>query len=310
MALSKAVYQELPEKDQDPLARSLGFRSFELKSDRIRLHCVESGPQDDSDPLIFLHGFPEFWFSWRHQLAGLGKKRRCIAVDLRGYHRSARPASRSAYRMEELLADLDDLLVGLGLSSATWVAHDWGGAIAWTFAGERPGQVKRLAVLNMPHPALFRRGLLSPVQLKRSAYVFFFQLPFLPERFLSEDRARRIASAFSSMWVDRPTLRLDDLEPYRAQSLGTGALTAMLNYYRNVFRPSSVFRKFPVIHAPVGIFWGTQDRALGKELLEGTRNYAPRAEITLHEGASHWVQQEKPEEVNAWLESWLARTTP
>ena len=300
-------YRELPVEESDPLAVAWGFRSYELQSERIRLHCVEAGPRE-GEPVIFLHGFPEFWFSWRHQLKALSSEYRCIAVDLRGYHRSERPRKLRAYRLGELVQDLEDLRLGLGLSQVTWVAHDWGGALAWTYASDFQERTRRLAVLNMPHPALFRRGLLRLKQLRRSAYVFFFQLRGLPERVLLKNEAAAIEWMFASMLQNPTAMSAADLKPFREAAELPGAMTAMLSYYRNIFRPEAVFKRFRTIQAPVGILWGVEDRALGEELLKDTEKYAPRVSIQRLASCSHWIQQDRPEAVNTWLREWLRNT--
>ncbi len=145
----------------------------------IRLHYVEAG----TGPLvILLHGFPEFWYSWRHQLTALSEAGfRVVAPDQRGYNESDKPAGVSAYRIENLTADIAALVRHLGEPSAHIVGHDWGGVVAWHLPLHHPGLVRRLVILNAPHPALFVQALSRPAQLLRSWYIFFFQLPWLPE---------------------------------------------------------------------------------------------------------------------------------
>src|SRR5262245_41030663 len=152
-----------------------------VETNRIRLHCAVDG----AGPLvIFLHGFPESWYSWRHQLAALAPHFRVVAPDLRGYGESDKPAGVEAYAMEELVADVAGLVAAFGARDAVIVGHDWGGGIAWELAMTRPELVKRLVVLNCPHLAIFRQHLQDPRQLLKSWYMFFFQLPWLPEALL------------------------------------------------------------------------------------------------------------------------------
>ncbi|MDJ0789755.1 MAG: alpha/beta fold hydrolase, partial [Myxococcota bacterium] len=144
----------------------------------INLHYVTQG---EGSLMLMLHGFPEFWYSWRHQIPEFARDYKVVALDLRGYNESDKPKEPEAYKMEELLKDVEGVIRGLGYESCILVGHDWGGAIAWSFAYAYPDLVDKLIVMNLPHPAKFMEGLKTPQQLVKSWYIFLFQLPWLPE---------------------------------------------------------------------------------------------------------------------------------
>ena len=263
-----------------------------------------SGP----DVALCLHGFPESRYSWRNQLPMLaGQGWHAVAPDLRGYGGTTRPVGRAEYRMERLVEDVAALFDALGARTRLLVAHDWGALIAWQFAIEKLRDLDGLIVMNVPHPAVFRRVLRrSPRQLARSWYVFFFQLPALPELMLGAAGARAVGQAFSGMAVNKAAFPPDVLAHYRKAASQPGALTAMINYYRANLLSLAARAEPPLLHTPTLMVWGEQDTALGLELTEG---YAPYvADFTLRRlpGVSHWVQQEAPDQVNAIMADWLA----
>jgi pimeloyl-ACP methyl ester carboxylesterase len=276
-----------------------------ITANGLRFAIDEAGEGDCV--ALCLHGFPESRFSWRHQLpvlAGMGW--RAAAPDMRGYGDTTRPVGKAAYRMEHLVEDVAALFDTQGARRRLLVAHDWGALIAWQFAMQKTRPLDGLVVMNVPHPSVFRAVLRrSPRQLARSWYVFFFQLPFLPEAMLRGRRARAVGQAFVGMAVDKSAFPDAVLEHYRSNALAPGALTAMINYYRANFGLLGRAAPAPVIETPTLLIWGEEDTALGLELTEG---YAPYvADFTLRRlpGVSHWVQQEAPGRVNAALSAWM-----
>jgi pimeloyl-ACP methyl ester carboxylesterase len=259
---------------------------------------------------LLLHGFPESAYSYRFQvplLTRLGY--RVWAPNLRGYGRSDKPKGRRAYALDRLEQDVTDLIEASGARSVLLVGHDWGGAVAWSYAsyGERP--IERLVVMNCPHPVCMQRGLLTPAQIKRSWYMFFFQLPWLPERFLRADDYAFIRRGLRGWAVNKQNFGPADLDEFCATASRPGALTAMINYYRAM--PFSVAlgreRGLRKIRVPTLLIWGEQDQALGRELTVGTERFVEDLELAFVPDASHWVQQDAPEAVNAKLEAWLAQ---
>jgi len=270
---------------------------------QVALHVVLAGPETGT-PVILLHGFPEFWWSWRYQIAPLVEAGyRVIAPDMRGYNTSDKPSAVRAYRMANLISDVAGLVHALGYTKTHLVAHDWGGAIAWGVAALRPDVVDRLVILNAPHPTLFSRELRNPSQLKKSWYMFFFQLPRLPERRLREHET--IARTFRG-WTHRRE-HFDDatIERYVEAIRQPGAATATVNYYRAALREVASRSSVPVITRPTMVIWGMDDRALGPELIVGLEPYVPGVRIERIEDASHWVAQDAPEKVNALLLDFL-----
>lgn len=267
----------------------------------VRLHWVEAG----SGPLvILLHGFPEHWYAWRHQIPVLAAAGfHVVAPDMRGYNLSDKPRGVRRYRVEELSADVAALVRHFGASQAHVVGHDWGGLVAWWTAILHPEVVSRLAILNAPHPAVVPRGLFRNGQLRRSRYVFLFQIPWLAERrFAADDYAvmrRRLrrdpvhASAFSD----------EDIDRYVEAMAQPGALTAGMNYYRAAFRGvlrlSAKARR--ALAMPTLLVWGERDRYLGLHLIEGTERWVRDLRVERIADASHWVQSDAPERVTALL---------
>jgi epoxide hydrolase 4 len=273
-----------------------------ITTNGIKLHYVTQG---EGPLMLMLHGFPEFWYSWRKQIPEFAKSFKVVALDLRGYNDSDKPVDQSAYVMDEFIKDIRGVIKGLGYEKCVLVGHDWGGAIAWNFAYSCPEMVERLIVLNIPHPAKFAEGLRSPQQLLRSAYILFFQLPILPELFIQSDNYQAIETAFKGMAVDKNAFTSSDIDAYKDAAAKRGALTAMLNYYRNIFQQKLLNQYWGVLEVPTLMIWGENDPALGKELTYGTEAYMVNFEIKYIPNCSHWVQQEQPKLVNQYMREFL-----
>jgi pimeloyl-ACP methyl ester carboxylesterase len=238
-----------------------------IMTNGIKLHYVTQG---EGELMLMLHGFPEFWYSWRHQIPEFAKDFKVVALDLRGYNESDKPSEQSAYVMAEFIKDVEGVIKGLGYDRCVLVGHDWGGAIAWSFAYAHPEMVERLIVLNIPHPAKFAQGLRTPQQLLRSAYIFFFQLPLLPELLVQASDYQAIETAFKGMAVNKSAFTQADIGAYKDAAAKRGALTATLNYYRNVWQQGLLNYNWGVLEVPTLMIWGEADTALGKELTYGT----------------------------------------
>jgi len=257
---------------------------------------------------LCLHGFPESSFSWRFQLPLLARLGYLVwAPDLRGYGRSSRPIGVRAYSLENLEADVAALIEASGAKQVLLIGHDWGALIAWYYAmfGRLP--ISRLIVMNVPHPKLAEKGLGTRRQLAKSWYIFFFQLPWIPEWLLARNHCAAIAHAFRGMAVDKTRFPDEVLRVYRDAAAVPGALSAMLNYYRALLRGLRRTRQrgTPRIEMPTLMIWGEVDAALGKELTFGTDEYVGDLTLRYLPGVSHWVQQEAPETVNGMIEAWL-----
>jgi pimeloyl-ACP methyl ester carboxylesterase len=303
----------------------MALQHRQVRTNGVRLHCVIDG---DGPLVVLLHGFPEFWYSWRHQIPALATRFRVVAPDLRGYNESEKPAGVAAYAMPELVADVEGLVHAFGERDAAIVGHDWGGAVAWSVAMECPAVTRKLAVLNCPHPAMMVQSLRdNPRQLARSWYMFFFQIPWLPEFLLKLGHARAIGRAIRQSTVRTEAITDDDLQRLRDAAMHSGALQSAINYYRASFRdpanqpapmrrflhgdrplapPRLTLADWPKIAAPTLLIWGEQDVALGKELTIGMEPLMSGPfEVRYIPDSGHWVQQEQPELVNRWLLEFL-----
>jgi pimeloyl-ACP methyl ester carboxylesterase len=300
-----------------------------VETNGVRLHCAVDG---EGPLVIFLHGFPEYWGSWRHQLEALAPYFRVVAPDLRGYNLSDKPAAVSAYALPELVADVHGLIQAFGERDAVIVGHDWGGGIAWTFAMEHPEATRRLVVMNCPHPAIMSHHLrTNSRQMARSWYMLFFQIPWLPETLLGLGRARPIAAAIRRSVVRQDAITTEDFDRLRDAASQPGSLRAGINYYRAMFRTPEAqaawpawLRRFvhgdrelpavreriedwPKITAPTLLIWGEADVALGKELTLGLEPLiAAPLEIKYIPLCGHWVQQEQATVVNGYLLDFLS----
>lgn len=278
-----------------------------VEANGLRFEVAQAGPQDSEKLALCLHGFPELNYSWRHQipmLAELGF--RVWAPNLRGYGATDRPEGVEAYRVNTLAEDVAALIDSSGAREVTLIAHDWGALIAWNFAIRRVRPLKNLVILNVPHPKCAERELKHWRQLKKSWYMFFFQIPWLPERLLSRDNAQPIVEAFRGSAINKARFTDEILEPYRKAALRPGAISAMLNYYRALFRRTDM-RKIGdgKVHMPTLVLWGEQDIAIDIHVLDGMDAYVGDLTVKRFPDASHWVQQDVPDEVNAELKVWL-----
>jgi epoxide hydrolase 4 len=278
-----------------------GLRHGYAELTGARLHYVEAG---EGPLVVLLHGFPDFWLSWRFQITGLAAAGfRVVAPDMRGYNLSSRPPAVADYDIDLLSADIRELIRERGAERAFLAGHDWGAAVAWTTAAQHPEAVERLAILNVPHPRRMLHGLRRPRQLLKSWYMFFFQLPWLPERLLSARNWRAFRYGFEH--DARPgAFTREDIERYVEAWSQPGAVTAMLNYYRAVFRqsPKRAESRIRPVTAPTLVIWGERDRYLGVELAEPDRADVPNLEgVVRIPDASHWVQHDQPERVTELL---------
>lgn len=276
-----------------------------LESNGIRLHVAEAGPADG--PLVLLlHGFPEFWYGWRHQLTPLAKAGYLVvAPDQRGYNLSDRPSRVAAYAPEVLAADVAGLISAYGREQANVVGHDWGGAIAWWLAAMQPQRVRTLAILNVPHPLVMHRHLRhNAKQRRRSWYIFFFQLPWLPEWRMRRDNWAIGRAALQR--TSRPGTFSDaELQAYCVAWSQPGAARGMINWYRAALRHGRLQQAR--IASPVLLIWGARDRFLGQEMVEPSLALCDDARLELLPEASHWVQHEEPGRVNALLLDFFRR---
>ena len=287
----------------------------------IELSCRAAGRAGDP-VLLFLHGFPEAAFVWDELLEHFADRYRCVAPNLRGYERSSAPADVEAYRAKHLVGDISALIDALGGQLEALVAHDWGGALAWGLAAQRPEAIRRLVIINSPHPATFLRELReSPAQQAASAYMNFLCRPDA-EALLSENDFARLWPFFTAMGAADASREgggwLDEAMRERYRAVWKTSLRGGCNYYRaSPLRPP-LSADDPVMkvefapaavtsHVPTLVIWAEDDVALPVALLDGLEAYVPQLRVVRVPGATHWIIHERPALVSAEIERALAR---
>jgi epoxide hydrolase 4 len=273
-----------------------GLRERVVETNGVRLHVVEAGPQD-GELVLLLHGFPELWYGWRQQIPALAAAGyRVLVPDQRGYNTSDKPSGVGAYAIEPLARDVLGLVDEAGREKAVVVGHDWGGVVAWWLGFAHPQRLSRLAILNVPHPAVMRRHLLrDPGQLLRSWYIFFFQLPRLPERLLARDGFALLARAVRG--GRKGTCTSEDLEVYRAAWAQPGALQGMVNWYRAALR--GVARPLSSrVCVETLLLWGVRDRFLGSALAAPSAERCDHVRLERFSEAGHFLQHDAADAVN------------
>jgi pimeloyl-ACP methyl ester carboxylesterase len=273
-----------------------------VSGDGIRLHAVTAG-DPHGPPVVLLHGFPEFWYGWRHQIGSLARAGfRVIAPDQRGYNRSDKPPRVADYTTDRLARDVIAALDSLSIGRAAVVGHDWGGGVAWYLAASHPDRVSRVAVLNCPHPAAMGAALAgSWEQLARSWYVFAAQIPGLAERVAAWTDYGFLA------WSMRLSSRLGtftdrDFARYRRAWARPGAIAGMVNWYRAAARYG---RELPRVRVPVLLLWGRRDQFLSRDLAPASAALCDRVRLVEFPAATHWLQHEEPGRVSELLTDFL-----
>ncbi|XP_046841692.1 epoxide hydrolase 4-like [Xenia sp. Carnegie-2017] len=290
---------------------SVGIHNYITTKSSMNFHYVANG--EVGQPLmLLLHGFPEFWYSWRFQLREFSNDYRVVAVDMRGYGLSYKPRSSSKYNLFYLVQDIEEIVEALGYTSCTLVGHDFGGMIACAVAHRSPKMVEKLVILNAPHPKIFTDFLFSDWrQFLMSWYIFFFQLPYFPELYLSMGDYRNIEDAYLGTYYgfgNKANVNDMDFAAFKFAISQPGALTAAINYYRNFFSlclNDGWLQGQKLITSPTLIVWGDRDLSLRKNCLESIPSFVETSTIRFVGGASHWVQQDEPQIVNDFIREFL-----
>jgi len=281
--------------------------STHIETNGIKLHVVMAGPKDGR-PVFLLHGFPEFWYGWRKQIPVLAEAGyRVIMPDQRGYNLSDKPKGVKAYSLDKLADDILGLMDALGYEKVNLIGHDWGAAVAWALAIWYPERLQKLGILNVPHPAValnfLRRG--DPEQLRRSWYVFAFQIPWLPEVLIRAKNWLRLERALHNS--SKPhTFTDEDIAEYKKAWSQPGAMTAMLNWYRAGRYISKLFKETRV-RVPTMLIWGMGDTALSHRMARPNMDYCDDGKLVFFEDATHWVQHEEAEAVNGLLIEFMSK---
>lgn len=299
-----------PDCMRDP---ALGEHKY-VTANGLKFHYVSLG--DPSKPLmLLLHGFPEFWFSWRHQLKAFSDNYHVVAVDLRGYNETERPPRTCDYALPHLRQDVAELIPALGHSKAVLVGHDWGGAIAWAVAQRHPDLVTKLVVMNCPHTRVFQRTITSTwAQLMKSWYMFLFQLPWLPEFMLSRRDYGYFTAVFRGKKAGVRNLEAfppEAVEAYKYVFSQPGASTGPINYIRCIFSSANsapaerqIARR--KIETPTLLLWGDDDMFLERSMADGHGDFVTNLTVKHIPKCSHWVQQDVPDLVNEYVREFLA----
>lgn len=271
----------------------------------IKLHIVKSG-DPDGEPVILLHGYPDFWFGWRHQidfLTDLGF--RLYIPDQRGYNRSQKvQGGINQYHLDHLARDVIALIDHIGVERIKLVAHDWGALVAWWTALNYPDRIEKLVVMCAPHPKIFREALKGNIrQILRSWYAWIFQIPYLPEKVLSL-RNYEIAVETLRTSGRKNTFSRAQLEIYREAYAQPEALTSALNYYRAFIQKPLHPPSSWSLHQPVMLIWGGSDRYLEPSLAEDSLKFCTNGQLHFVD-ASHWVQVDATDAVNQHLKDFL-----
>ena len=284
----------------------------------VRLHCVIRG---EGPLILFLHGFPEFWYEWKDQLEEFGKDHLAVAPDMRGYNLSSKPEDLEQYRMSYLVEDIRGLAEHYSKDKKfVLVGHDWGGAVAWAFAIEHPDYLEKLVIINAPHPGVFGRLLASDEkQQKASEYMLMFRRPDAEET-LSERNNDLLRKLVLEPGLDTGVFTEEDKAAYLRAWSQPDALTGGLNYYRaNRLGPPTPGQKADntstgnyavnpkelMVKVPTLVIWGEKDDTLLPQNLDGLRKFVPRLTIQRVPDASHWIVHEKPAEVNGWIRDFI-----
>ncbi len=283
------------------------WRHRTVESNGIRLHLVEEG---EGTPVVLCHGFPELWYSWRHQIPALAAAGlRAIAPDLRGYGESDKPDAIHDYDIHHLVGDLIGLLDALNLDKAAFVGHDWGSIVVWSAAVMHPERVERVVSLNVPYRG--RSVAFPPTEVlkgmgNRVAYVLFFQEPGRAEALFSADLPATLRRFYDSADADPSFLSPDEFQVY-LEAFRKGGMSGPLNYYRNIDRNWETTGHLTdrTIECPCLMVMTDRDPVLPPEFAEGMERWVPQLRKELIRDCGHWTQQEKPEEVNRLLLEFL-----
>ncbi|KAG8226028.1 hypothetical protein J437_LFUL004149 [Ladona fulva] len=305
---TKNIFKAKERKDPPAclLDSNIGDHRY-IKLKDVKLHYVEKG--DKSKPLmLFLHGFPEFWYSWRHQMKEFSKDYWTVAVDLRGYGDSDKPEGLDKYRKSILVDDVKQLIEGLGRNKCILVAHDWGGVIGWRFAALYPEMLEKFIVMNAPpEKAYYEVAVKHKKQIFMSWYIFFFQLPYLPELVLrSEDMIGFNVLRYRNK---KNIVTDEDIEAYKYTFGKEGAWTAPINYYRanifNVLHKKPNPKQSPNITVPTLLIWGDKDLYLDERIVGYSKKYVNDLTIEIIKDANHFVQQDDPKGTNEAMRRYL-----
>lgn len=283
-------------------------------ANELKLHYAASGPED-GHLLLFLHGYPEFWYAWRHQLADLGDTYHCVAPDLPGYNLSSKPVEVARYRTKRLIQDVAAFAAQFSRKRKfTLVAHDWGGALAWAFAIKHPELLERLIIINAVHPGAFQREIArNPAQGAASQYIHEIRAEGSEARYAANDYALLWRSLEKT--AEAGHLTSADRAAFVSAWSQPGALTGMFNWYRAMRmdppKPGGQAQaelyddEQLMVRVATRVMWGMQDTALLPGCVEGLERWVPNLDVRHVPDGSHWIVYEKPQLISETIRNWL-----
>ncbi len=283
----------------------MDLRERYIETNGIKLHVMEAGPAD-GPMVLFLHGFPEFWYAWRKQIAYFAERGYLVVVpDQRGYNLSDKPKGIASYKIDELAKDAVGLIDAYGRDQIFLVGHDWGAAVSWWVSLKYPERIKRLVIMNVPHPLIMAKHLFgNQKQMERSWYIFYFQLPGVVEAFASADNYQWPVNLLIE--TSRPgAFSPEELEKYREAFMQPDAFSSMVNWYRAALQarsaPPADFR----IKMPILVLWGMNDVAIIPEQAEESMAFCDNGRLVKFEECSHWIEHEEAETINPMIDAFL-----
>ncbi|GMT35841.1 hypothetical protein PFISCL1PPCAC_27138, partial [Pristionchus fissidentatus] len=303
-----ALFTRKEHKIPDRLLMEYNHNFVQLSD--VRLHYVEEG--DKSKPLLlFVHGYPEFWYSWRYQIKHFAKTHHVVAIDQRGYGDSDKPSEIDDYSAKLLAKDVKEVIEKLGHKKAILVGHDWGGAVAWFTTLIYPESISKLIIMNCPHPGAFEKVMMAvKKQILKSWYIGFYQVPWIPEATMALDDYEPIEYAFRSDFAglkNKQNVTDEDIEAWKATFSKKGAMSPPINYYRALVKDRNENKDIisRIVKPPTLIIWGEEDPFLTIECAAFSEKMCLKGKIEYVPGSSHWVQQDHPEKVNEIMEKFI-----
>ena len=273
-----------------------------------KMHYKETG-DTAHDTLLFLHGFPEFWYSWRKQIDYFSTKYHVVVPDLRGYNQSLKPKQVKDYKVQSIANDVLELIQTIGKDKVVIIGHDWGAAIAWHLLLLHKDRFAKGIILNVPHPLVFRKNFFTNLrQIVRSWYILFFQIPFLPAWLLSRNNFKNAAKALTDTSLEG-SFSEDDLEQYKQAWGNEHAIRYMIMWYKATLRyplQANAY-KDKKVNVPLKIIWGKKDKALVATMAKESLHYCEQGDLTYIDEATHWVHQDRPDKVNQLIEAFLIK---
>jgi pimeloyl-ACP methyl ester carboxylesterase len=276
-----------------------------INTNGICLHVVQAGPKSGI-PVILLHGFPEFWYGWRKQIPALVNAGcRVIVPDQRGYNLSDKPKDKKDYDIFTLVDDVLGLIKALDYEKVNLVGHDWGAVVAWTLAVTHPEKLHKLTVMNVPHPAVMQKFLRRDFdQMRRSWYVGYFQIPWLPEKIFKSNDYRELVRGVRRT-AKKGSFTDEDMQKYKEAWSQPDALTSMLNWYRAIVQHPPKIPEDVRVKVRTLMMWGMKDFALSHRMARPSMDYCDEGNLILFPEATHWIHLDAADEVNHYLIDFL-----